>query len=169
MSPRLRFALSPAVLVVLLAVAGGARAADCVLDGNPQCGSAIHLGSVSGDAASATITRSGTGEGWFRVYVQETSSVHPRPLNARIVLQVPPDADYDLVVRCASCTSTAAQMSKKGAGQTESVNVTRTDTFADNSFWIFIEVRYYAGKGCGAWLLTVNGNTAATKGALACG
>ena len=81
---------------------------------------------------------------------------------------MPAGTDYDLIVRCASCASTTAQTSKKGIGVTEVVNVTRTDTFADNSFWIVIEVRYYTGTGCGPWQLTINGNTAITQGALAC-
>jgi len=66
--------------------------------------------------------------------------------------------DYDLIVRCASCASTAAQLSKQGVGVNELVNVTRADTFADNSFTIFIEVRYFNGSGCGSWTLTIGGN-----------
>lgn len=168
MKLRLQTAVAPAIAFAMLALAGGARGADCVLNTNPACAGAINLGSISGDAGTPGITRTGTGEAFFKVYIQETSSVHPRPLNARIVLQVPANTDYDLIVRCASCTSTVAQMSKQGVAKAEAVNVTRADTFADNSFWIVIEIRHYAGTGCGAWQLTINGNSAATQGALAC-
>ena len=167
MHQRLWKTISPASAMAALALSGGARAADCVLNNNPACGG-TNLGNVSGDAASPGITRSGTGEAFFTVYVRETSSAHPRPLNARVTLQVPPGLDYDLIVRCASCASTIAQTSKQGTGVMEVVNVTRADTFSDNSFCIVIEVRHYAGTGCSPWQLTINGNTAVTQGALSC-
>jgi hypothetical protein len=168
MTPRLRTAISAALVFAMFALSGGATGADCVLNTNPACANAINLGTVSGDAATPGISRSGTGEAFFKVYVQETSSAHPRPLNARVVLQVPDKTDYDLVVRCASCASTVTQMSKAGVAKAEVIHVTRADTFADNSYWIVIEVRHYAGTGCGNWLLTINGNSPATQGALAC-
>ena len=163
----LRMPIMPAIALAMLSLAGGARGADCVLDNNPAC-PGINLGTFSGDAGTPAITRSGTGEAFFTVYVKETSSVHPRPLNARVTLQVPAGMDYDLIVRCANCSSSNVQTQKKGIGSTEIVNVTRSDTFSDNSFWIVIEVRYYAGTGCGPWQLTISGNTAATQGALTC-
>lgn len=169
MHRRLWMAVLPAVAIAALAVAGSARGADCALNTNPACANAVNLGSMAGDAAGAGITRSGTGEAFFKVYVQESSSAYPRPLNARIVLQVPANTDYDLIVRCASCASTVAQTLRQGMGAAETVHVTRTDTFADNSFWIIIEVRYYAGSSCAPWQLTINGNTAPAQGALSCG
>ena len=76
--------------------------------------------------------------------------------------------DYDLIVRCVSCASTVTLMAKQGIGATEVINVTRTDTFADNSFWLVIEVRHYTGIGCGPWQLSINGNTTTAQGALIC-
>jgi len=169
MHRRLWTTVLPAVAIAALTMAGGARGADCVLNTNPACANAVNLGSIAGDAATAGITRTGTGEAFFKVYVQESSSAYPRPLNARIVLQVPANTDYDLIVRCASCASTVAQTLRQGMGAAETINVTRADTFADNSFWIIIEIRYYAGTSCAPWQLTINGNTAATQGALSCG
>lgn len=168
MNPRLRFRMLPVIALAPLALAGGARAADCALNDNPACGSAIHLGNLAGDAGSPVIQRAGTGEAFFKVYVQESSSTQ-RALNARVVLQMPTGTDYDLIVRCASCTGPAVQASKQGPGGTEIVNVTRADTFTDNSFWLLIEVRYRSGTGCGQWQLNISGNTAAAQGAMSCG
>ena len=165
MTPRLRTVMT---LLALLGCSGGAHGADCALNDNPAC-PGVNLGTISGDAASNGITRTGTGEAFFTVLVKETSSTHPRPLNARIELVVPPGMDYDLIVRCASCTGTAAQNAKKGIGIAETVNVTRADTFSDNSFTLVIEIRYFAGKGCAPWTLAINGNTAAAHGAMSCG
>ncbi len=168
MRRRLWMTVSPVIGIAALALAGGAWGADCVLNSNPACAGAINLGTISGDAATPAITRTGTGEAFFKLNVQETSSAYPRPLNARVLLQMPANTDYDLIVRCASCASTVTQMSKQGMGTAEVVNVTRADTFADNTFTIVIEVRYYAGTGCGPWQLTINGNATAAQGALAC-
>lgn len=167
MHRRLWGAVLPAIAIAALAMAGGARAVDCVLNTNPACSGAINLGNIAGDAASTGIARSGIGEAFFRVNIRENSS-SARALNARVTLSVPPDTDYDLIVRCASCTGSVVQTSKNGMGAAEIVNVTRADNFNDNSFWIVIEVRHYAGTGCGAWQLTINGNTPAAQGALSC-
>lgn len=145
-----------------------AQVTDCLLNTNPTCGSAMNLGTIAGDSASPGITRTGTGEAFFMVRIQEKSSAS-RALNARIVLQVPAGLDYDLIVRCASCASTVTQTVRQGMGAAETVSVTRVDTFTDNSFTILIEVRYYAGSGCAPWTLTINGNTAAAPTPLSCG
>ena len=155
-------------LSATLGPAGGAVGADCVLNGNPACATVVNLGNLPGDAESQAITRSGVGEAFFMVRVVESSSAYPRALNARVTLQVPPGLDYDLVVRCASCTSTVTRTSKGGVGSTEQVAVTRADTFADNSFTVVIEIRYQTGESCGPWTLTIGGNTAASQAALSC-
>jgi hypothetical protein len=165
MDPRLRMAL---MLLALLGLSGAARGADCVLNTNPVCGNAVDLGQIPGDAAGNAITRTGTGEAFFKTYVRENSSVYPRPLNVRIALQSPPNADYDMIVRCASCAATPVFVGSSGIAGTEIINITRADTMTDNSFWLVIEVRYRAGTGCGSWTLTIIGNTAAAQGALSC-
>jgi hypothetical protein len=156
------------LLLATLGPASGALGEDCVLNGNPACASAVNLGNIPGDAESPAITRTGVGEAHFMVRVVESSSAYPRALTARVTLQVPPKQDYDLVVRCASCTSTVMRTSKQGPGSTEQVAVTRADTFADNSFTILIEVRYCKGSSCSPWSLTIGGNTVASQAALSC-
>ncbi len=168
MNSRLRMTAACAIALAMLQTAAGAAGTECALNGNPACVSAINLGTISGDADSQGITRVGTGEAFFTVQVQETSGVHPRPLNARVTLQVPPQVDYDLIVRCTSCVSPVAFTAKQGFGATEVIDVTRADTFAENTFAIVIEIRHFAGSGCGQWKLTINGNTPTAKTPLSC-
>jgi len=155
------------IVLLALGVVAGARAQDCTLDGNPACGTAINLGTIAGDASGAAITRSGVGEAHFYVRIRETSS-GSRALTARVQLASPPGVDYELVLRCASCSGTAIPFTKAGAGATESAAVTRPDTWTDNSFLLFIEVRHYSGASCAPWTLTIYGNTAPVTGALSC-
>jgi hypothetical protein len=155
------------LLVSILGPATGALGQDCALNANPACGTAINLGSMAGDSGAPVLSRTGVGEAFFMVRIQEASS-SSRPLNARVQLQVPPGQDYDLIVRCTSCTSTVAKTSRHTVGVTEVVDVTRADTFSDNSFTILVEVRYYKGSSCSPWTLTVSGNTAASQAALSC-
>lgn len=158
-------------LLLLFATLGpttGALGQDCKLNGDPACATAVNLGNIPGDAESPVITRTGVGEAVFMVRVVESSSAYPRALNARLTLQVPPKQDYDLVVRCASCTSTVMRTSKQGPGSTEQVAVSRADTFADNSFTVLIEIRFQSGTSCGPWTLTIGGNTPASQTALSC-
>lgn len=146
----------------------GAQVTDCLLNTNPTCGSAMNLGTIAGDSDSGGILRTGTGEAFFVLRIQENSSAS-RALNARVVLHVPPQVDYDLIVRCTSCTSKVAKYVRQGIGMTETLAVTRPDTFVDNSFVIVIEVRHVKGTACGPWTLTINGNTAAAPTPLSCG
>lgn len=155
------------LLVALLGPATGALGQTCALNTNPACGSAVNLGTIAGDSGTPLITRTGVGEAFFMVRIQENSS-SSRPLNARVRLQVPPAVDYDLVVRCASCASTVTKLSKLGVGLAEQIDVTRADNFTDNSFTIYVEVRYYTGSSCSPWTLTISGNTAAAPTALSC-
>ena len=156
------------LLCATLGPATGALGQDCKLNGDPACATAINLGNIPGDAESQAITRSGVGEAFFMVRVVESSSAYPRALNARVTLQVPSGQDYDLVVRCASCTSTVMRTSRQGAGATEQVALTRADTFADNSFTVLIEIRFQSGTSCSPWTLTIGGNTPASQTALSC-
>ena len=154
----------------LLLPAPGAFAVDCPLDTNPACASAIDLGTISGDSGTPVITKSGLGEAFYLVHIRESLS-SLRTLNARIQLQVPTGADYDLFVRCYSCANAATRGSTAIGSVVELVNVSRADTsFADQSFVIAIEIRYYSGTSCVAWTLSVSGNTTAAAGtpALAC-
>ena len=158
----------PLLVLAALGQVTGALGQDCVLNGNPACTTAVNLGDLPGDAEAPAITRTGVGEAYFMVRLLESSSAYPRALNARVTLQVPPRQDYDLVVRCASCTSTVMRTSKQGAGSTEQVAVTRADTLADNTFIIVIEIRYQSGSSCSPWTLTIGGNAPASQAALSC-
>jgi hypothetical protein len=42
-------------------------------------------------------------------------------------------------------------------GATETVTAERDTTTSDDSFDIWIEVRYVGGTGCGTWSLTIEG------------
>ena len=166
--PLMKAIAAAGLALASLLPSAGAQVTDCQLNANPACASAVNLGTIAGDSESAGILRTGTGEAFFLVRIQENSSAS-RALNARVVLQVPPQVNYNLIVRCTSCTSKVAQNASQGVGVTETVAVTRADTFADNSFLIAIEVRYASGTACGPWTLTINGNTAAAPTPLSCG
>jgi hypothetical protein len=159
-------ALSLAML--LPAGAGGAGAADCLLDGNPTCASATQLGQLAGDAGTPRITRTGIGEAFFVLRLREESS-SSRDLTAAVRLQVPPGMNYDLVVRCDSCASSVAKTSTSRQGQSEEVRLSRRDDFDDNSFSVIVEVRYRQGKSCAPWTLTFVGNSGPGTSPLVCG
>lgn len=152
-----------------MVVAGGseAQAQTCQLDTNPSCGAAVNLGTFAGDAGTPTVTRTGTGEAFFKVRLREDAS-STRDLTASVRLQSPPGIDYDLLVRCASCTSTP-QTSNAGAGAAEEVRVLRRDNFSDNSFDLFVEVRFRVGTSCSPWTLTIATNVAPGSSPLVCG
>ena len=153
--------------LALLLAAPGAFGVECPLNNNPLCSAATNLGAISGDSGSQAISRAGVGEAFFLVQLKETSAFS-RALTARVVLNVPPGADYDLIVRCFSCASTAMRTSNAASGVAELVNVSRPDTFGDQSFVIAIEIRYRSGSSCAQWALAVTGNTGASAAPLAC-
>ncbi|MBS1200381.1 MAG: Tryptophan synthase alpha chain [Proteobacteria bacterium] len=153
----------------LLVPAAESAAADCRLDTSPACSTAISLGATPGDTGTQSLVRTGTGEAHFLVTVREESS-STRALVASVVLAVPPDVDYDLIVRCSSCNSPNLRSTKSPAGTTERIIVRRSDTFGDQTFTIAIEIRYSSGKSCAPWTLSVSGNTSvSTTDALSCG
>lgn len=155
-------------LLLALPWVAGAQEQDCTLNGNPACNTAMNLGNLAGDSGNATITRTGSGEAYFHVRVQETSS-SMRALTARVHLASPPGTDYDLYLRCAACSGVAVPFTKGGPGGTETAAVTRSDNWTDNSFTLFIEVKHRSGTSCAPWTLTTGGNTATVTGALSCG
>jgi hypothetical protein len=130
------------------------------------CASAIDLGTAAGDsscnflcpASGWRVHSSITGYGgrWYYLRVAEVSSCIA-DLHARLTLAVPAAADYDLYVY-SSCGTLLAS-SKNGTGLTEWLVVTVPDSGlgVDNSFDLWIEVRYFGGTSCGGWTLTAEG------------
>lgn len=130
------------------------------LDDNPTCAVTGSLGSVYGDVSGSSFSVSGRGEIWGSATVLEGAGpLSTQDLHARITLQPPPDANYDLYVTCASCSPTPLGSSQPGSNL-ETIDVGVIDhTGADDAFPITIEVRWIGGLGCGAWTLTVTGDT----------
>ena len=158
------------VFVALAVVVPSTRApaVDCPLTNPAACTSVVDLGTINGDASSAQIVRTGTGGAFFKLRIRESSS-SLKPLNARVQLAVPAGVNYDLHVRCQACNGTVTKSSTNGIGAAELVAMTKSDSWtSEDTFDVFIEVRFYAGSSCLSWTLTIAGNTAAVQGALAC-
>jgi hypothetical protein len=151
----------------LVAAAYGASAASCTLDGNPSCASAVNMGALAGDVGTQTLTYSGVGEAYLTVRLREDAT-STRDLSIAIRLQSPPDMNYDLVVRCASCTSTTQRKAGGPRGVTDEIRVVRRDGFADNSVTLVIEVRFREGSSCAPWTLTIAGNVGGGTDPLIC-
>jgi len=140
---------------------------ETLLNTNPTCTSTL-IGAVSGDGAGASVTRTGRGEEFVTVRVNEGSGgIFVEDLTARVTLVVPPGVDYDLIVRCNSCPG-ASQTS-----QTETVSVRNIDDLdSDDSFDLIIEIRFSGATGataaCASWSLTVQGDTTPVAGELLC-
>lgn len=131
------------------------------LNTNPACTAGQHdLLSVRGDEGSDVRTFAGSGERWFRIRITENSNFDTY-LSARIELESGSQANYDLYVRCGSCSGNLAGTSANPTGL-DLVTVANDDDFgSDDSFDVLIEVRYLSG-GCEEYTLRVIGNTSAS-------
>jgi hypothetical protein len=129
------------------------------------CPGSEYLGATPGDSACgflcpassfrAVASRTGFTSRWFRVTVQEASACLA-DLHARITLSVPASLDYDLYLYSACGTLLASSVN--GTGVTEQLVVTNADgAGGDDTFDVWIEVRYFTGTACGSWMLTVEG------------
>jgi len=146
-----------------------AFAQQCTLNTNPACASAVNLGTIAGDSGTPILTKTGVGEAFFMVRLREDStSISLHDLSAKITLQSPSGANYDLRVRCTSCASSLQRISALGEGVPEDIRILQKDNFSDNSINLVIEVIYFSGSSCAAWTLTVNGNVAAGTNPLTC-
>jgi hypothetical protein len=127
------------------------------------CATGEALGSYCGDTSCGTLcpstrfvvvgTRTGRASMWFRARAVECS-LCPASLATRITLLVPPGIDYDLFVH-RPC-GTVVRSSLALAGQTDTINLTQSDTPTTNeSFDYVIEVRYVSGSSCQPWTLTL--------------
>jgi hypothetical protein len=109
------------------------------------------LGSVRGDVGADTLTLSGIGERWLRVRVTEASTTPTVDLSARVQLQVPAGVDYNLFVHCSCATGALTDADR-------TVEIGRDDATGDQSYDIYIEVRFASGTSRANWTLTVVGN-----------
>jgi len=130
------------------------------------CGSATFLGAACGDGncpspfcsssgPASFASASGNTSRWYRARVTECSTCLSS-LSHSIRLNVPAGIDYDLFVY-SSCGGTLLGSSTNGAGALDIVNITRSDTAADDSFDYYIEIRYQSGASCTNWGLTLIG------------
>lgn len=131
----------------------------CAVD-RPACAAATDLGSISGDAGAATVSRGAAGERWFRIRLTEDdSNVGGVYLSASFTLTVPAGVDYDLFVHCAACGGSPAASSTAGTGQVDQAFVRWDDDFGeDDSGDVFVQVRYVSGASPNNWTLQIVGN-----------
>lgn len=127
------------------------------LDDNVQCADSGSLGTVNGDASGSSFSITGRGEIFGNALVLESSSA-VQDLRARITLQPPADANYDLYVTCNTCAGTPIASTNPGSAA-ETIDVGALDHTGNQSFAITIEVRWIGGTGCGSWTLDVQGDT----------
>lgn len=131
------------------------------LDTDPSCFSATDGGIVDADGVTLDeVTFSQAGEAWYRFTIREGSS-SVEALRARVRLQVPDGADYDLYVYCGSCgTQQLLGASTRTAGNDELVELGTDDTFAtDDTFEVLVEVRHFFSSACAPWTLSVTGGS----------
>jgi hypothetical protein len=136
-------------------------------DGPGSCGGPS-LGSVAGDAGADLLTLAGWGEEWLQFDVTEEDGSRPY-LAATVTLDVPPDVDYDVYVRCGGSCVSGGPSGLAGPGADETVNVRWDNRFGlQDGRTVYVEVRFRGGGtlGCGDWTLGVRGNT--TVGSATC-
>jgi len=142
---------------------------DGLVDDNPTdlhtdfgCSSFTHIGIVSGDTGSSTLTLNSKGQKWFRFFVSENdnSLFSTHDLGARIILDVPPGTDYDLFAYCDGCGTAPVASSTSGPGVSEQVFVRWDELLGggDSGRLIIVEVRHRSADSCEDYRLTVTGN-----------
>jgi hypothetical protein len=137
---------------------------ELVMNGHSDASPGEYLGSYDADAASGLFcsgnscslrtTRTGTQGRYFYATAHEGSTC-PTYLGVTVQLMVPAGVDYDLYVsggdNCSGGCSSA-----NGTGQTDTVTVSRNDNVGgDDTFNLFIEVRFFGGASCAPWTLNV--------------
>ena len=111
---------------------------------------------LTGTSWSTHTTVTGRGGHWFRLRVQDRCNHCTGEITARFSLGVPSGVDYDLHVYEA-CGSHWAS-STEGPGNDERVRVSRSaNRWQDDSFDVWVEVRYVGGTSCEDWVLIVDG------------
>jgi hypothetical protein len=106
------------------------------------------------NSCSLRTSRTGTQGRYFYVTAHEGSDC-PADLRATVQLQVPAGVDYDLYVSGGdNCSGGCSSIN--GTGQTDTVTVSANDGVAsDDTFTLYIEVRFFGGTACAPWTLNV--------------
>jgi hypothetical protein len=106
------------------------------------------------DSCSLAVSRTGTTGRYFYVIAHENSDC-PADLGVEVQLIVPPGIDYDLYVTGGD-TCASGCYSVNGTGQNETIFVNKADNYgSDDTFTLYIEVRFYSGSSCSPWTLNV--------------
>lgn len=113
-----------------------------------------NIGTLCGDDGNNVLpTISGIGQGWFRVFLEECSSL-PDDLTLTVQLDVPSGINYDL--KLYSATGELLGSSTKSTGLDETVNITINDEWgSDESGNLFIQITSSWGESCNNWSLDV--------------
>lgn len=132
------------------------------------CATATNLGSMCGDTSCGTFCSgggsiigpvvSGNRSVWYRFRATECSSGCSGSLQHAVQLIVPPGINYDLFVYT-SCGGVLIGSSTNGVGTTDTVNITKPRTGADDSFDYWIEIRYISGNSCTNWQMSIFGHS----------
>jgi hypothetical protein len=127
-------------------------------DRNPTCQAATPMGSLGGDAIEQSIELTGTDEATLDVIVLEQSMARV-PLTAALVLDNPPDVNFDLFVSCSACGGAIMGSSTNPAGMPDRVVFRAEDAdFVNDSRTLHVEVRFASATTCAApWRLVVTG------------
>lgn len=127
---------------------------------SPAC-APLNMGSIPGDLGAGQLTLTGRGETWYRATLREDNAGGTVNVTGRIDLTPAAGTDYDLYMYCEACGGASAGSSTLSGTQTDTVTVRQNDSlFADNTFDVVIEVRWFSG--CGTYFLTVTGNVGAS-------
>ncbi len=132
-----------------------------VRDTNPACAAFTDLGGVSGDVDQDILNESEGEERWYRVTIdEEYFGATSAYLSATIQLVSAASTNYDLFVYCESCDGGLAGSSTNGSGEADTVGIRRNDGSGDETFDIYIEVRFVDATACADWDLTILSDTA---------
>jgi hypothetical protein len=133
----------------------------CVRFGVP-CTAPENLEEVSGDEGEEVITRTGNGDTWFFLRVNEDSD-SKRAVRAHVRLEMPADVDFDLHALCGSCGTGITAASENTLGVTvDELTIGNDDKgngdASGDTFDVLLHLVHYGGDGCGNWTLTITGN-----------
>jgi len=122
------------------------------------CNNAEYIGTVCGDERKGTFctstncqpgpSRIQRGSKWYKIFIDQCYSCSTfGDMAIWVRLQSPPNADYDLYLYT-TCGPNPVASSTSGSSMDQT-----TFSWDNGSRWIYIEVRYYNGNGCGNWNL----------------
>ena len=134
-------------------------------DDNPTCTTPFNLGAIDGDTGAQTLTDTWYDEEFVTFTLRENndSDVY---LSATVRLYSPPGVDFDLYLKCGSCSGGIVQQSTVSslAGHYDYLNIRWDDDWfgEDDTYPVVVEVRHKQSNRCAYWQLLVTGNTTVT-------